>query len=72
MSCRTSIKGPLRTLVEELGGVEAASEALGVHRYTLYRWGTRRTEPSDEDRKRVNAIARRMKLTIPFPKEATT
>jgi DNA invertase Pin-like site-specific DNA recombinase len=66
MSRATAITGPLAELVKALGGVEKAAAKFGVHRYTLYRWGTHKTEASQQDWQRVNQIARALGLTEPF------
>jgi len=59
-------RGPLRNLVEELGGVLAAAVLFRVDRRTLLRWGCGETVPSDEDQRRVNQIARRRGMREPF------
>lgn len=66
MPRQTTIRGPLRRLVDALGGVIAAAEALGVTRRTLLRWGRGETRPGEEDRKRVVQVARQMGIRVTF------
>jgi hypothetical protein len=67
MPARTVIGGPLGSLIAALGGVDAFAARLGVWPHTVWRWGTRKTVPEKEMRKRINALARRRKLRAPFP-----
>lgn len=66
MSRVTTIRGPLLRLVVAMGGVVEAARVLGVDRRTLRRWGTGETWPGEEDRKRVNRVAREWGCRGPF------
>jgi hypothetical protein len=66
MTRPTTIRGPLRELVDRLGGVGLAAKRIGVDRRTLRRWGTGETWPTEEMLRLVNRMARRFGLREPF------
>lgn len=66
MPARSVIGGALGALIERMGGVDAFAAHLGVWPHTVWRWGTKRTQPENEMRRRINTLARRKKLREPF------
>jgi hypothetical protein len=65
----TTFEGPLRRLVDAMGGVMLAARRMGVSRRTLLRWGTEETEPSSAAKARVNRLAMRFGLKRPYKLE---
>jgi len=66
MARETVIRGPLRPLVDALGGVGEASRVLGIDRRTVRRWGTGETLPSALEQWALNRWAEKMCVKRPY------
>jgi len=64
----STLTGPWAALAEACGGVGGLAARLGVHRDTVRRWG-RGDRPGRLVRLAVNALARRHRVTAPWPEE---